>query len=205
MHLKFLHLEYDHGFVDALEQGVGEAWATIAEATFDDIEQQELDQGPSGEAVEKFLLVKTTTVEVALQKGSTQAEGFLAGAVLEDLLSFEAAVGVVTGEPVAEPLGEGVMIERVLEITHSTIHHGDGIHQALVVDKLRAEEADIKGRRLHILELATLEEVAPADAVGSKFGIGVAGDRMELSRCFWSEPFISINIENPRVAKLYVA
>jgi hypothetical protein len=58
---------------------------------------------------------------------------------------------------------------------------------------------------LNIPEKATLEEVAPADAVGYKFGIGVAGDRLELGCCFWSETFIGVNIENPRVKKLYVA
>jgi len=37
--LQLLHLEHDHGFVDALEQGIGETRAAVEEATFQDIEK----------------------------------------------------------------------------------------------------------------------------------------------------------------------
>lgn len=89
--------------------------------------------------------MEAAAVEVALQEGGAQAEGFLASAVLEDLLGLEAAVAVVAGDPVAEALGEGVVVERVLKIADRAIHYGDWIHQAFVVDELGAEEADVPG------------------------------------------------------------
>jgi hypothetical protein len=48
--------------------------------------------------------VEAAAVEVAFEEGGAEAEGFLAGAVLEDLLGLEAAVTVVTGDRVAEAL-----------------------------------------------------------------------------------------------------
>ena len=66
--LQLLHLEHDHGFVDGLEQGVGQARAAVEEATLEHVEQQELDQGPGGKAAEEFLLVEAAAVEVALKE-----------------------------------------------------------------------------------------------------------------------------------------
>ncbi len=137
-----------------MEQGVGEAGPAVEEAALEHVEQQKLDQGPGGQAVEELLLVEAAAVEIALEEGGGQAEGFLAGAVLEDLLGFEGAVGVVAGDPVADALGEGVVIQRVLQIPHGTVHHGDGVYQPLVVHELGPEEADVPGRGLHMAELA---------------------------------------------------
>ena len=67
---------------------------------------------------EELLLVETTAIEIALKKGSGQAEGLLCGAVMKDLLGFERAIGVVAGDPVAKPLGKGVVIEMMLQIPH---------------------------------------------------------------------------------------
>jgi len=50
---KLLHLEHDHGFVDDLEQRVGEAGAAIEEIALEKVEQQKLDQGPGRQAVEE--------------------------------------------------------------------------------------------------------------------------------------------------------
>jgi hypothetical protein len=36
---ELLNLEHDHGFVDALEQGVGKTGASVEEATLKDVEQ----------------------------------------------------------------------------------------------------------------------------------------------------------------------
>jgi len=136
-----------------LEQGVGEAGAAVEEAPLEELEQQELDKGPGGQAVGELLLVEAAAVEIALEEGGGHAEGFLEGAVLEDLLGFKGAVGVVAGKPVAEALGEGIVIKRMLQITHGTIHHGDGVQQAVVVHELGPEEADVPGRSLHMAEL----------------------------------------------------
>jgi len=73
--LQLLHLEHDHGFVDGLEQGVGEAGTALEETALEKVEQQKLDQGPSGQAVEELLLVEAAAVEVALEKGGRQGEG----------------------------------------------------------------------------------------------------------------------------------
>ena len=67
--LQLLHLEHDHGFVDGLEQGVGEAGTAVEEAALEHVEQQELDQGAGGQAVEELLLVEAAAVEVALEEG----------------------------------------------------------------------------------------------------------------------------------------
>jgi hypothetical protein len=120
-----MNLEHDHGFVDALEQGVGKARTAIEEAPLEAIEQQELDHGPSRQSVEELFLVEAAAVEVAFEEGCGQTEGFLAGAVLKDLLGFEGAIGVVAGKPVTEAFREGIVIERVLQLTNGTIHHGD--------------------------------------------------------------------------------
>jgi len=65
--LQLLHLEHDHGFVDGLEQGIGEAGTAVEEAALEDVEQQEFGQGPSGQAVKELLLVEAAAVEVALK------------------------------------------------------------------------------------------------------------------------------------------
>ena len=101
---QLLHLEHDECFVDALQQGVGEAGAAVEEAAFEHVEENELDQGPGGEAVEELLLVEAAAIEVSLKKGGAEAEGLLAGAILEDLLGLEAAVTVVASDPVTKPL-----------------------------------------------------------------------------------------------------
>ncbi len=199
--LQLLHLEHDHGLIDALQQGVGEAGAAIEEAALEDVEQQELDQGPSRQAVEELLLVEAATVEIAFEEGGREAEGFLAGAVLEDLLGFEGAVGVVAGDPVAEALGEGVVIEGMLQITHGAIHHSDGIHQAFVMHELGPEEADVPGRGLHVAQLAALEVVAAADAVSDDPRIWIAGDGLEFGGGFRGEAFVGIDIEDPGITK----
>ena len=102
--LQLLNLQHDHGLIDTLEQGIGKTGAPVEEATLQNVEEQELDQRPGGEAIEELLLMETTTVEVALEKGSGQVKGLLCSTVLKDLLSFEAAVGVVAANPVAEAL-----------------------------------------------------------------------------------------------------
>jgi hypothetical protein len=44
-----------------------------------------------------------------------------------------------------------------------------------------------------MLKVAALEEVAPADAIGYKFGIGVAGDRLKLGCCCGIEALVGID------------
>mgnify|MGYP007049814547 CR=1 FL=1 len=127
MVLQLLNLEHDHGFVHTLEQGVGEARTAIEKALLKAIEQQELDEGPGGQAVEELLLMKATTVEVRLEECRPQPEGFALLAVLENLLGFEAAVGIVASEPVAKTFGEGVVIEVMGEIRNVSIYHGNGV------------------------------------------------------------------------------
>ena len=143
--LKLLHLEHNHGFVDGLEQGIRKARPTIEEAALEDVKQKEFEQRSSGEPVKEFLLVEAASVEITIEEGGTEAEGLLVGAVLQDLLRFKGAVGIVAGDPVAEPLGEGVVIERVLQIPHRTIDDRYRIHQTLVVNEFGAEEADVPG------------------------------------------------------------
>ena len=145
--------------------------------------------------------MEAAAVEVALEEGGRQAEGVLAGAVLEDLLSFEAAVGVVAGDPVAEALGEGVVVEGMLQITHRAIHHSEGIHQAFIMHELGPEKADVPGRGLHIAQLAALEEIAAADTIGNDLRIRIAGDGLEFGDCFRGEAFVSVNIEDPRIVE----
>jgi hypothetical protein len=49
--------------------------------------------------------MKAATVEIGFEKGCAQAEGFLVGSVVQDLLGLKGAVAVMAGDPVAEPLG----------------------------------------------------------------------------------------------------
>ncbi len=196
---QLLHLEHDHSLVDGLEKGVGEAGTAVEEAALEDVEQQKLDEGAGGQAVEELLLVETAAVEVALEEDGWQAEGLLPGAVLQNLLGFEGAVVIVAKEPMAETLGEGVMIERVLQIPHGTIHHGDRINQPLVVHELGTEEADVPGRGLHMAKLAALKEVAAANAVGYIKGIGVAGEGLELGSGLGSKTLVGIDHEEPGI------
>ena len=51
----------------------------------------------------------------------------MAGAILKNLLGFEGAIGIVACKPVAEAFREGVVIERVLQVTHGTIYGGDWV------------------------------------------------------------------------------
>jgi len=141
--LQLLHLEHDHGFVNGLEQGVGEAWAAVEEAALEDIEQQELDQRPGGQSVEKLFLMVAAAIEIRLEKGGGEAEGHLVCSVPQDLLGLEGAVGVVACDPVAEALREGVVVERMLQIPHGTIHHSDAIYKSFVMDELGPKETDI--------------------------------------------------------------
>lgn len=149
--------------------------------------------------------MKAAAVEVALEKRGGQAERFLDGAVLEDLLRFEGAVGVVAGDPVTEALGEGVVIERILQITHGAIHHSDGINQAFVVHELGPEEADVPGRGLHVAQLPALEVVAAPDAVSNEPRIWVAGDGLEFGGGFGGETLIGVNVKDPRITERNVA
>ena len=56
-----------------------------------------------------------------------------------------------------------------------------------------------------MLQLATLEEVAPADSVGDKLGIGNACDGPELDGGFGGEAFVGVYVEHPRVLEGDVA
>jgi hypothetical protein len=66
--LQRLHLEHDHGFVDGLEQAVGEAGAAVEEAALEERNEQELDEGPGGQSVEELLLVKAARFKITLEK-----------------------------------------------------------------------------------------------------------------------------------------
>jgi hypothetical protein len=48
-------------------------------------------------------------------------------------------------------------------------------------------------------ELASLEEVAAADAVGDKSGIGIACDGLEFSGGFGGKALVSVDYEKPGV------
>ena len=80
-----------------MEQCVSEARAPIKEAELEKIKQKKLDQRPGGQAIEEFFLVKAAAVEITLKKSSSKAEGLLAETVLQNLLGFKGAVGVVAG------------------------------------------------------------------------------------------------------------
>ena len=109
--------------------------------------------------------METTTVEITLKEGSPQAEGLLTGSVLNNLLRFEGAVGVVAGEPVLKAFGKRIMIEWMLQISHWPVNNRDAVHQSLKMHKLRTEETDILRRRLYISKMAALKKVAATDTI----------------------------------------
>lgn len=143
--------------------------------------------------------MEAAAVEVALEEGGGQAEGFLAGSVLEDLLGFEGTVGIMASDPVAKSLGEGVVIERMLQIPHGTIHNGDRVNQPLIMHELGPEETDVPSRGLYIAQLASLEEIAAADAIGDKSWIGVASDGLEFGGSFRGEALVGVDHKEPGV------
>ena len=106
--------------------------------------------------------------------------------------------------PVAATLRKGVVIKGMDEVTHEAIHYCDGVHQSLVVDKLRREETNVPGGRMNALEVASLKEITPNSAVRTDFQVRFSCNGLKLKHGFRSEPLICVNVENPGIKKLNV-
>ncbi len=69
-------------------------------------------------------------------------------------------------DPAGDALGEGVMVERVAEFGDWAIDFEDLVDGAGVAGALGADEADVEGGYLCVLEPGVEEEVAATDAEG---------------------------------------
>jgi hypothetical protein len=58
------------------------------------------------------------------------------------------------------------VVEIAGELADRAVGEGDGVDEALVAHLFGAEEAEVKGRGLHVAEPGAVEEVAALDAEG---------------------------------------
>jgi hypothetical protein len=73
---------------------------------------------------------------------------------------------VVLLYPAGDAFGEGVVVERVTELGYGAVDLEDLVDGTGVARAFGADQADIEGRDLGILEPGVEEEVAAADAEG---------------------------------------
>lgn len=105
----------------------------------------------------------------------------------------------MTGDPVAHSLRKRIVIKRMYQITHATMHDGYWVYQPLVMNELRPKEANIPRRYLHMAKLATLKEIPTANAIGDETGIRIDSDGVEFGSGFVSKTFVSVDYEKPRI------
>jgi hypothetical protein len=67
--------------------------------------------------------------------------------------------------------------------------------------ELGPEETDVPSRGLYIAQLAALEKITAADAVGDKSGIGIAGDGLEFGGRFRGEALVGVDVEKPGITE----
>ena len=63
-----------------------------------------------------------------------------------------------------EALREGIVIERMLQISDRAIHNSDRVYKTLIANELGSKKTYIPRRCLHITQMPSLEEVAAANA-----------------------------------------
>jgi hypothetical protein len=69
-------------------------------------------------------------------------------------------------DPARDPFGEGIVVERVAEFGDRAIDFHNLVDGAGVADALGADESDVEGRYLGVLEPGVEEEVTATDAEG---------------------------------------
>ena len=161
--LELFGFEDDQVLVEGLQGGVGQAGTAVEDRPADEDHVEPLDERAGGEAVEDGLLVEAAGVEVGVAEGGHQ-RGVLEALLFIDELGFHGGVGVVLGDPVGDALGEREVIERVAQIGYRAFDFDYLVDGAGVAAALGADEADVVGGDLGVLEPGAEEEVAAAEA-----------------------------------------
>jgi len=177
---EFSGLEDDEVFVDGLEGGVGQAGGAVEDGSAEEDHVKPLEDGPPGNAVEDGLLVETASVEVGMAESGEEGR-VLQALVAGDELCFHGGVLVVFGEPVSDALREGIVVEWIAEVGDRAIDLEDLVDGAGVACAFGADEADVKGRDLRVLEPGVEEVVAAAQAEGGGLARGSEGKLLHFA------------------------
>ena len=73
------------------------------------------------------------------------------------------------GDPVRNPLGKGIVVERVAEVSYEAIDLEDFVDGSSVVAVFRPNQADVEGRDLSVFEPGAEEEVPTAEFEAGDF------------------------------------
>src|SRR5580693_1281405 len=83
---QFLCLEDDHVFIQRLKHGILETRVAVEKTALAQIEQKKFEEGPSGQAIKEFFLVKAATVDLFAKEGLEETELLVGQSVLHNLL-----------------------------------------------------------------------------------------------------------------------
>ena len=197
---QFAGLEDDEVLVDGLQEGVGEAGVSVEDGSAEEEHVEELDEGAGGELVEEGLLVEAAGMEVRVAEGGAEA-GVGEALLRVDERGFHGAVTVVLFDPVGDALGEGEVVERLVEGVDGAGDFQDFVDGAGVADALRADETDVEGAELGMLQPGVEEEVPAAETEGGDGrGCGL-DDRLHLGDEGGRGALVGVEDEEPGVGE----